>query len=158
MLTTVSSIQPRVSGQSGPTIVKSPEIVQYKPVRPADAVKIQPCPADLASLAEPGVTYKMAPGILPPRVTRMVGVELTKEGRQAYKKGLFKDSNEIISKISVLVNVQGRPESPCLMRPAGFDLDEQSGNAALQYRFEPAQRNGSPISMRMGIEFRYEAH
>ena len=158
VLVAVSRYLPDASSQSGPMIMKSPEFAPYKPVKPANSVKIQPCPADLTSLAEPGVTYKMAPGIKPPRVTRMVNVEITKEGREAYKKGLFKDANEIVSKVSIGVEVRGVPKSPCLQGSAGFDLDEQSGNAALQYRFNPAEKDGLPIQMRMAVEFHYQAH
>jgi hypothetical protein len=146
------------TGQSLPTVEKSPEIVPYKRVRAERSVNIEPCQADLREEEEAGVIQRVAAGIIPPKVIRMVQISLTKQGQDAYKNGLFKDPNEVISRISVVVGIDGKPAKPCLKRPAGFDLDEQAGNAALQYLFTPAMKDGQPVAMRMILEFRYQTH
>jgi hypothetical protein len=144
--------------QSGPSIEKSPEVVPYKPGKNAKLVPIAACPSDFSAQPEPGVVYGMEPGITAPKPTRMTTVELTKQGRDAYKHGLFKDPNDVVSRISIIIGTDGVTKSPCLVRGAGFDLDELAGNAALQWRFKPALKDGTPVEMRTTLEFRYETH
>lgn len=144
--------------QVGPAIEKAPEYVPYKPIGPHKTVHIQACPGKLDSETEPAVIHKVEPGVIPPKVVRMVYVLLTPQGQEAYRKGLFKDPNDVISRISVAVGTNGKPESPCLVSAAGFDLDEQAGNAAMQYLFIPAQKEEKAVAMRMILEFRYETH
>ena len=145
-----------MAGQTGPEIETSPEFVPYKPPR-LKLPPIQSCP-DFQANPENGVLYKRGEGIVPPKVARGVWVGLTKQGKDAYRNNLFKDPNEVISRISVVVDIEGKPSVPCLARAAGFDLDQQAAEAAMQYRFKPAQKDGKPIAMRMQVEVRYQTH
>ena len=158
ILIAVASLGAELMAQSGPSVEKSPEVVPYKPAKNAKLVPIAACPSDFSVQPEPGVVYGMEPGITAPKPTRMTNVELTKQGQQAYKHGLFKDPNNVLSKISIIIGTDGVPKSPCLASPAGFDLDELAGNAALQWRFKPALKDGKPVEMRTTLEFRYQTH
>jgi protein TonB len=51
-----------------------------------------------------------------------------------------------------VIDTKGKPTAPCLVKAAGFDLDQQSAEAVMQYRFKPALKDGKPIPVRMQIE------
>jgi hypothetical protein len=153
---TLSSHPCSLAGQKGPRIETSPEFVPYKEPH-SKLPPIQPC-RDFQANPEDGVLYKGGEGIVPPKVTRGVWVGLTKQGKDAYRNNLFKDPNEVISRISVVVDTEGKPNEPCLARAAGFDLDQQAAEVAMQYRFKPAQKDGKSIAMRMQVEVRYQTH
>ena len=143
-------------GQAGPQFRKSPEFVPYKPGH-TKLPPIQPC-QDFQSNPEKDVVYKSGAGVVSPEVTRSVWVGLTEQGKEAYRNNLFKDPNEVISRISIVVNLEGKPNDPCLVRAAGFDLDQQAAEVAMQYRFKPALKEGKSVAMRMQIEVRYQTH
>ena len=143
-------------GQSLPQIGTSPEVVPYKPSH-SKLPSIQPCP-DFRANPEKDVVYGIAQGITPPKPTRLVSVGLTEQGKEAYRNNLFKDQNEVISRISVVIDSKGKPRDPCLVRAAGFDLDQQSAEVAMQYRFKPAEKDGKPLAVRSQIEVRYQTH
>ena len=153
ILIAAMSLGAEAVGQSGP----SPEVVPYKLGKNAKPVPVVACP-DFSAQPEPGVVYGMESGMTAPKPTRMTTVELTKEGQQAYKHGQFKDPKNIVSKISIIIGTDGATKSPCVVSPAGFDLDELAGNAALQWRFKPALKDDKPVEMRTTLEFRYQTH
>ena len=47
--------------------------------------------------------------------------------------------------ISVLVDAQGNPRNPRVVRRLGMGLDEKAVEAVLRYRFRPATRAGKPV-------------
>lgn len=136
-------------------VAQSPEVVPYKQAKNAKPVPVAACP-DFSAQPEPGIVYGMESGVTAPKPTRMTTVELTKQGKDAYKHGGFKDPKNIVSKISIIIGTDGVTTSPCVVSPAGFDLDENAGNAALQWRFKPATRDDKPVAMRTTLEFRYQ--
>jgi hypothetical protein len=150
------SQQCSLAGQKGARIEQSPEIVPYKDLN-SKLPPIQRC-RDFQANPENGVLYRGGEGVVPPKVTRGVWVGLTEQGKDAYRNNLFKDPNEVISRISVVIDIEGKPNEPCLAQAAGFDLDQRAAEVAMQYRFKPAQKNGKPTAMRMQIEVRYQTH
>jgi len=142
--------------QAGPRFEESPPVVPYKPSH-TKLPPIQPCP-DFGANPEKDVIYKVGEGITRPKPTRLVSVGLTAQGKEAYRNDQFPDPNEVISRISVLIDIQGKPRDPCLTRAAGFDLDQQAAEVAMQYRFKPAEKDGKPVAMRTQIEVRYQTH
>jgi len=144
------------AGQEGPQFEVSPPVVPYKPSR-SKLPPIQSC-QDFQKNPEKDVVYKIGEGITPPKPTRFVTVGLTEQGKEAYRTNLFQDPNEVVSRISVVVDTQGKPRDPCLVRAAGFDLDQQAAEVAIQYRFKPAQKDGKPVAMQMQIEVLYQTH
>jgi TonB family protein len=141
----------------GPVIEKSPAVVPYKPAPKSANEPLKTCPAKFEYRPEDGI-YMVGGSITPPKVTQYVIARLTKDAQKAYKNNLFKDPNEIMSSISVVVDTNGHPQNLCLQRSAGFGLDEEAANEVRQYRFKPAARNGTPVAVRITIEVRFAAH
>ncbi|HVZ82265.1 MAG TPA: energy transducer TonB [Terracidiphilus sp.] len=58
--------------------------------------------------------------------------------------------------ISVIIDAQGNPQSPRVIRPLGMGLDENALNAVRRYRFKPARRLGIPVASRttVAVNFR----
>ena len=157
VITLTMSIQGQVSvGQAGPHFEVSPAVVPYKPSR-VKLPPVQPCP-DFHASPEKDIAYKVSEVTSPPRPTRLIPVGLTEAGKEAYRNNKFPDPNEVISRISVIVDTQGKPRDPCLVRAAGFDLDQQAAEVAMQYRFKAAEKDGKPVAMRSQIEVRYQTH
>jgi protein TonB len=150
--------QAAAPAQPGPTIEKAPLIVPFNPVNTSDKTPLQACPAKFDYRPDEAI-YRVGGGITPPRVTQYAIPELTKEARKAYKNNLFKDPNEVESRIAIVVDAQGKPQDLCLQKPAGFGLDEQAANAVRQYRFQPVTKNGGvPVAVRITIEVRFQTH
>jgi hypothetical protein len=144
------------AGQADPHFGSSPPVVPYKPSR-SKLPQIKSCP-DFQANPEKDVVYKVGIGITPPKPTRLISFGLTEQGKEAYRNNKFPDPNEVISTISVVVDTQGKPRDPCLVRAAGFDLDQQAAEVVMQYRFNAARRAGKTTPMRAQIELRYQTH
>ena len=156
ILLTLCNLQSYLPGQTTPKVAAAPEMVPYVPIH-SKLGPIQPC-SDFSASPEKDVIYRTEVGISPPVETRVVTVVLTEKGKEAYRKNLFQDPNDVTSKISVVVGPKGKPTAPCLERAAGFDLDQQAAEAVMQYRFKPALKDGKPIWMRIHLEVRYQTH
>jgi len=142
----------------GPVFEKAPPVIPYSPSQFSHRKGLQPCPAVFEFHPEVDGIYKGGAGITPPKVTQFVAVGLTKEARDAYKKNLFKDPNDVVSRISVVVDTKGHLQELCLQSAAGFGLDKQAADAVRQYRFTPGSKDGRPIAVRMTIEVNYQTH
>jgi TonB family protein len=53
--------------------------------------------------------------------------------------------------ISIIVDAQGNPQNPRVVRPLGMGLDEKALEAVLRYRFKPARKDGKPVAVRMAV-------
>ncbi|MGH9607992.1 MAG: TonB family protein [Terracidiphilus sp.] len=53
--------------------------------------------------------------------------------------------------IVIVVDVNGVPQDACLSKSAGYGLDAQAANAARQYRFTPANKDGKPVPKRIVV-------
>lgn len=149
-------LQCALEAQTAPQTQKAPSSKTYKPSS-SNLTHVASCPK-FSESPEEGVYYNVADVSTPPTPLLFVAVGLTKAGQQAYKNNLFKDPNDVVSRISVAVDAKGVPHNACLARSAGFDLDDQAADAALQYRFNPARKEGKAVTMRVLIEIRYQTH
>lgn len=57
--------------------------------------------------------------------------------------------------IQVIVDPQGIPRDPVVVRSAGEVLDRAAGNAVMQLRFLPGKQRGRAVSVRMAIPIRF---
>jgi bla regulator protein blaR1 len=57
--------------------------------------------------------------------------------------------------LSVVIDEKGVPKSIKVVKPLGFGLDEKAIEAAEQWRFQPAMKNGMPVPVRAQIEFTF---
>ena len=53
--------------------------------------------------------------------------------------------------ISVIIDAQGIPQSPRVVRRLGMGLDEKALAAVMQYRFKPARKDGKPVAVRISV-------
>ena len=53
--------------------------------------------------------------------------------------------------ISIIIDPQGNPQSPHIIRRLGLGLDEKALEAVMKYRFKPARKDGKPVAARMSV-------
>jgi len=53
--------------------------------------------------------------------------------------------------ISVIIDAQGNPQSPQVVRRLGMGLDENALEAVMKYRFKPARKDGTPVAVRISV-------
>jgi len=53
--------------------------------------------------------------------------------------------------ISVIIDAEGNPQSPRVVRALGMGLDEKALEAVRRYRFKPAKKDGKPVAVRMSV-------
>ena len=53
------------------------------------------------------------------------------------------------SVLMVVLNSSGSAENIAILDPLGMGLDEQAVKAVQQWRFQPAMKNGQPISVQI---------
>jgi protein TonB len=53
--------------------------------------------------------------------------------------------------ISVIIDAQGNPQSPHVVRALGMGLDEKALQAVMKYRFKPARKDGKPVAVRISV-------
>ncbi|HEY1581041.1 MAG TPA: energy transducer TonB [Terracidiphilus sp.] len=53
--------------------------------------------------------------------------------------------------ISLIVDAQGNPQSPRVVQPLGYGLDDKALEAVRLYRFKPAKKDGKPVAVRMTV-------
>lgn len=72
-----------------------------------------------------------------------------------YSDDGLKAKCEGIVKLSLVVGLDGKPESIEVTRKLGLRLDEATVEAVRQWRFKPAMKDGSPVPVDAEIEARY---
>lgn len=60
--------------------------------------------------------------------------------------------------VSMLVTVEGLPTEIRVERSLGHGLDEKALEAASQYRFRPAMKDGKPVARRVNIEMNFQLY
>jgi TonB family protein len=121
--------------------------VTYTPRQAPDA-PVQACPANFNFHPEKDGVYKVGGDVKAPKVKHTVPAELSNEAKT---KGAFTQFTAV-SKVSFVVDAQGVPQDICVLRPAGYGLDEEAAKAVRQYRFDPARKGGAPVAARVSIE------
>ena len=58
---------------------------------------------------------------------------------------------EGVCEISVIIDAQGNPQNPRVVRRLGMGLDEKALEAVMRYRFKPAKKDGRPVAVRIAV-------
>lgn len=58
---------------------------------------------------------------------------------------------EGVCMISVIIDAQGNPQSPRVVRALGMGLDEKALEAVRMYRFKPGKKDGKPVAVRISV-------
>jgi TonB family protein len=102
-------------------------------------------PADRQSTAE---KTESDSGVKSPQLLSKVQPEYSEEARAAHLEGAVL--------LSAVVNQQGVPEDVAVLKPLGLGLDESAKQCVKQWRFDPAMKDGKPVSMRVRVEVNFE--
>jgi periplasmic protein TonB len=96
-----------------------------------------------------GGLYRVGGGVSAPSLVYHVEAEFSDEARRAKYQGV------VI--VSIIVDTQGNPQNPRIVRPLGMGLDEKAIEAIKKYRFKPAMKDGKtpvPVMINVEIDFR----
>ncbi len=96
-----------------------------------------------------GGLYHIGGGVAAPVLLHQVDPEFSDEARRAKYQG--------ICLISIIVDTNGNPQNPRVIRPLGMGLDEKALEAVKQFRFKPAMKDGKtpvPVMITVEVNFR----
>lgn len=104
---------------------------------------------DSSRLGVGGGLYHVGGGVTAPVPLNNVEAEFTEEARQAKLQGTCM--------ISLIVNAEGNPQDPRVVRGLGKGLDEKALEAVRKYKFRPAMKDGNmpvPVMITVEVTFR----
>ena len=96
-----------------------------------------------------GGLYHVGGSISAPVALNSVEAEFSDEARRAKYQG--------VCLISVIVDAQGNPQNPRIVRALGMGLDEKALEAVRKYKFRPAMKDGKtpvPVMITVEVNFR----
>lgn len=96
-----------------------------------------------------GGVYRVGGGISAPVALVTPEAEFSDEARRAKYQGVVL--------ISLIVDAQGNPQNPRVVRPLGMGLDEKALEAVRKYKFKPALKDGHipvPVMITVEVNFR----
>jgi len=96
-----------------------------------------------------GGTYRLGGGDSPPVPIYAPDPEFSDEARRAKYQG--------ICLIALIVDAQGNPVNPHVVRALGMGLDEKALEAVRKYKFKPAMKGGKtpvPVAITIEVNFR----
>jgi periplasmic protein TonB len=91
-----------------------------------------------------GGVFKVGGGISAPQAIATPDPEYTEEARNAKTQGTCV--------LWLIVDDQGRPRDIRVIRGLGFGLDARAIEAVKQWRFQPAMKDGRPVSVQISVE------
>jgi periplasmic protein TonB len=91
-----------------------------------------------------GGVYKVGGGISAPQAVSTPDPEYTEEARNAKTQGMCV--------LRLIVDDQGHPRDIRVVRGLGFGLDAKAIDAVKQWRFQPAMKDGRPVSVLISVE------
>jgi len=91
-----------------------------------------------------GGVYKVGGGISAPQALATPDPEYTEEARNAKTQGMCV--------LRLIVDDQGNPRDIRVVRGLGFGLDAKAIDAVKQWRFQPAMKDGRPVSVLISVE------
>jgi TonB family protein len=98
-----------------------------------------------------GGVYRIGGGVSAPVPIFTPEAEFSDEARRAKYQG--------VCLISLIVDAQGNPQNPRVVRPLGMGLDEKALEAVRKYKFKPAMKDGkTPVPVMMSIEVNFRLY
>ncbi len=98
-----------------------------------------------------GGLYRVGGGVSAPVALNNVEAEFSDEARRAKYQG--------VCLISLIVDAQGNPQNPRVIRALGMGLDEKALEAVRQYKFRPAMKDGkTPVAVMITVEVNFRLY
>jgi protein TonB len=95
-----------------------------------------------------GGLRRIGGGVSAPVLQYSVEPEFSEEARKAKAAG-----NVLVT---LIVDVNGRPQDVHVLRGVGMGLDEKAVEAVKQYKFKPAMENGKPVPVQLNVEVNFQ--
>jgi TonB family protein len=98
-----------------------------------------------------GGLYHVGGAVSQPIPLNSVEAEFSDEARRAKYQG--------VCLISVIVDAQGNPQNPRVVRALGMGLDEKALEAVRKYKFKPAMKDGkTPVPVMINVEINFRLY
>jgi protein TonB len=98
-----------------------------------------------------GGVFRVGGGISAPVPVVWPEAEFSDEARRAKYQG--------VCLVSLIVDAQGNPQNPRVVRPLGMGLDEKALEAVKKYKFKPALKDGrTPVPVMITIEVNFRLY
>jgi TonB family protein len=97
-----------------------------------------------------GGLYHVGGGVSAPIVIHSVDPEFSDEARRSKYQG--------VCLISIIVDAQGNPQNPRVVRTLGMGLDEKALEAIKQFKFKPALKDGKPVPVPITVEINFRLY
>lgn len=98
-----------------------------------------------------GGLYRVGGGVSAPVPLNSVEAEFSDEARRAKYQG--------VCMISLIVDAQGNPQNPRVVRALGMGLDEKALEAVRKYKFKPALKDGhTPVPVMITVEVNFRLY
>jgi len=98
-----------------------------------------------------GGLYHIGGGVAAPVLLYEAQPEFSDEARRAKYQG--------VCLISIIVDTNGNPQNPRVVRPLGMGLDEKALEAVKQFRFKPAMKDGkTPVPVQITVEVNFRLY
>jgi protein TonB len=98
-----------------------------------------------------GGLYRVGGAVSQPVPLNSVEAEFSDEARRAKYQG--------VCLISVIVDAQGNPQNPRVVRALGMGLDEKALEAVRKYKFKPALKDGkTPVAVMINVEINFRLY
>jgi periplasmic protein TonB len=98
-----------------------------------------------------GGLYRVGGGVSAPVALNSVEAEFSDEARRAKYQG--------VCLISLIVDAQGNPQNPRVIRALGMGLDEKALEAVRKYKFKPAMKDGkTPVPVMISVEVNFRLY
>jgi protein TonB len=92
--------------------------------------------------------YDLGPGVTPPRIIKQVNPHYPND------RGVRAVGSVIIG---LIVSSKGLPRDLRVLKSLDKDLDQSALDAVQQWRFEPAQRDGKAIAVRISLQIQFHS-
>jgi len=97
-----------------------------------------------------GGLYRVGGGVSAPRTTYAPDPEYSEEARKAKYQGTVV--------LYLIVSPDGHPRDMRIIRSLGMGLDEKALEAVRTWRFEPAMKDGRPVSVQINVEVSFRLY
>jgi protein TonB len=98
-----------------------------------------------------GGLYRIGGGVSAPVLLKSVDAEFSDEARRAKYQG--------VALVEVIVDAQGNPQNPRMVRILGMGLDENAIKAIMQFKFKPAMKDGkTPVPVKIAVEINFRIY
>jgi TonB family protein len=98
-----------------------------------------------------GGLFRIGGAVSEPKILFEPEAEFSDEARRAKYQGLCI--------VQIIVDAQGNPQNPRVVRSLGMGLDEKAKEAVMKYKFKPAMKDGkTPVAVMLNVEVNFRLY